>query len=56
MIKKIFGMVRHMKSQETPQPRYWSIPPKHNDNDSDWNENLYPQNYRAKSQSQVSPR
>ena len=39
-----------------PQPRYGRTPPKHDDNDSDWNENLYPQNYRAKCQSQVSPR
>ena len=39
----------------TPRPKYWSISPK-NYNDSDWNENLYPQNYRAKTQSQVTPR
>ena len=39
-----------------PQHRYWSIPPKQDDNDSDWNDNLYPQNYRAKTQSQVTPR
>ena len=31
-------------------------PPKRDSNNSDWNENLYPQNYRAKVQSQVSPR
>ena len=39
-----------------PQHRYWSIPTKQDDNDSDWNDNLYPQNYRAKTQSHVTPR
>ena len=33
----------------------WMLPPKR-DSDSDRNDNLYPQNYRAKVQSQVSPR
>ena len=31
------------------------MPPK-NDSDSDWDQNLYPQNYRAETQSQVTPR
>ena len=39
-----------------PQHRYWSIPTKQDDNDTDWNVNLYPQNYRVKTQSQVTPR
>ena len=39
-----------------PQCRYWSIPNKQDDSDSDWNDNLYPQNYRAKTQSQVTSR
>ena len=43
------------EKSRTHRPKNWSIPPK-NDSDSDWNENLYPQNYRAKTQSQVTPR
>ena len=39
-----------------PRHRYWNIPPKWDDNDSDWNDNQYPQNYRAKTQSKVTPR
>ena len=39
-----------------PCCRYWSIPTKQDDNDSDWNNNLYTQNYRVKSQSQVPSR
>ena len=39
-----------------PQLRYWGILPKQDNNESDWNGNLYPQNYRAKTQSQVTPR
>ena len=44
------------KKSTGPQRRYWSIPTKHNDNDSDWKDNLYPQNYRAETQSQVTCR
>ena len=39
-----------------PQCRHWSILCKQEDNDSDWNDNLHPQNYGAKTQSQVTPR
>ena len=39
-----------------PRCRYWSIPTKQDDNDTDWSDNHYPQNYRAKTQSQVTPR
>ena len=43
------------EKSRTHRPRPYRILPK-NDSDSDWNENLYPYNYRAKTQSQVSPR
>ena len=46
---------KEYEKSRTYRPRPWRIPPK-NDSDSDWNENLYPQNYRAKTQSQVFPR
>ena len=39
-----------------PQCRYLNIPAKQDDNDSDWNDNLYPQNYWAKSQLQIPSR
>ena len=44
------------EKSRTHRPRAWRIPPKQDNNDSDWKENLYPQNHRVKSQSQVSPR
>ena len=39
-----------------PQCRFLNIPAKQDDNDSDWNDNLYPQNYWAKSQLQIPSR
>ena len=47
VIRKIFGMVKAYEKSTGPRHRYWSITPKQDDNDSDWNDNLYTQNYRA---------
>ena len=52
--RRTFGMARSMKNR-TYRPRPHRIPPE-NDSDSGWNENLYPQTYRANTPSQVSPR
>ena len=57
LTRKIFGVARSMKKTRSHKPRYRHLPPPKRDSDnSDWNENLYPQNYKAKVQSQVSPR
>ena len=46
---------KEYEKSKARRPRPYRMPPK-DDSDSDWNENLYPHNYRAKTQSQVSPR
>ena len=57
LTRKIFGVARSMKKNRSHKPRYRYLPsPKRDSDDSDWNEILYPYNYRAKVQSQVSPR
>ena len=42
------------KSSQKPKRKFWP-PPKHDSEESDCNENLYPHCYRAKVQSQVTP-
>ena len=53
--QETFWKGKEYEKSRTYRPRPCRIPPK-NDSDSDWNENLYPHNYRVKIQSQVSPR
>ena len=49
-------MVKHMKSQQVFDVDTGAYQLKQDDNDSDWNDIVYPQNYRAKTQFQVTPR
>ena len=49
-------MYKEAKQVDTEREKDDQLNIKQNDSDSDWNDNLYPQNYRAKSQSQVTPR
>ena len=52
-----FWSGKEYEKTRSHKPRYRHLPPpKRDSDDSDWNENLYPQNYRTKVQSQVSPR